>query len=360
MSSDAKIIVIDDTLEPKYAKFEEEEKQDGSTFLDSLDPHHGLRFFDKKLPPHPFRQMCFHSNVRSEGYTPGADGFFDAFNRAYNDHLPLILSPDDVNLVANLNLASYVNQNAEAMRSVFVDHQGKKKLTVTEDQGTEDADWTQFFGRMQAAIADQVKGDTVGHLQHDFSTSTWVESAVGAATIMTTFKQYFDYGRCIPCCGIPSVHFLGTRADWLKLQDKFAQLATVFQEHRRLTGYYQGLAEVTRKLIDTFDDSPDLEWWDHVMDRIHGRLGSGSTSYYSGWFNRFYINTYDRQGVERGDFELENGEVEVQVENHVTATRYRVKVLAGWVGSSRDKATLAVRPVMGLGVYEEIASREPM
>jgi hypothetical protein len=57
-------------------------------------------------------------------------GIFSAFLYAYNSHEDIVLSPDDIWLMICIYFAEYVNENAEQLRSLFVDHDGQKKLTV--------------------------------------------------------------------------------------------------------------------------------------------------------------------------------------------------------------------------------------
>jgi hypothetical protein len=56
---------------------------------------------------------------------------FEAFLAAYTNHEDIILSPDDIWLMITIYYATYVDDNAEQLRSLFVDHEGKKKLVVT-------------------------------------------------------------------------------------------------------------------------------------------------------------------------------------------------------------------------------------
>jgi hypothetical protein len=56
---------------------------------------------------------------------------FEAFLAAYNSHEDIVLSPDDIWLMITIYYAKYVDDNAEVLRSLFVDHEGKRKLVVT-------------------------------------------------------------------------------------------------------------------------------------------------------------------------------------------------------------------------------------
>ncbi|CAF1294235.1 unnamed protein product [Rotaria sordida] len=64
----------------------------------------------------------------------GGHGLFTACLNAYNSHEDIVLSPDDVWLVITIYFAKYVNENAEKLRHLFVDHEGKVKLTIRQVQ----------------------------------------------------------------------------------------------------------------------------------------------------------------------------------------------------------------------------------
>ncbi len=55
-----------------------------------------------------------------------------AFLYAYNSHEDIVLSPDDIWMMICMYFSKYVNDNAEKLRSLFVDHDGQKKLTVVQ------------------------------------------------------------------------------------------------------------------------------------------------------------------------------------------------------------------------------------
>ncbi len=48
----------------------------------------------------------------------------------------VVLSPNDIWLMITIYYAKYVDDNAEQLRKLFVDHEGKKKLEVTVSTAT--------------------------------------------------------------------------------------------------------------------------------------------------------------------------------------------------------------------------------
>jgi hypothetical protein len=63
-----------------------------------------------------------------------------AFLFAYNSHEDIVLSPDDIWLMICIYFSQYINENAEQLRTLFVDHNGRKRLTI-EQIGLVEPEW---------------------------------------------------------------------------------------------------------------------------------------------------------------------------------------------------------------------------
>ena len=61
------------------------------------------------------------------------NGLVCAVHLAYHRHYPLVLTPDAVWMCIAQGFAHHVSQNAEKLRNMFVDHDGKKTLVVRRD-----------------------------------------------------------------------------------------------------------------------------------------------------------------------------------------------------------------------------------
>jgi hypothetical protein len=57
---------------------------------------------------------------------------FSAFLFAYNSHEDIVLSPDDIWLMICIYFSQYINDNAEQLRALFVDHDDRKQLTIMQ------------------------------------------------------------------------------------------------------------------------------------------------------------------------------------------------------------------------------------
>ncbi|CAF1134795.1 unnamed protein product [Didymodactylos carnosus] len=215
-----------------------------------------------------------------------SNSVLQAFVTAYNNHEDLILSPDDIWMVICINYALHVNENAEQLRHLFVDHQGKKQLTIREPPGKEECDWTDFFDRIKQEIEKNIKGTIVSTLTSNFSTTGKVEAILSNTCIMDTLQDYFEYDRCMTACGIRDIKFMGTLDDWKLLREKTEQMKAYSQQifHE----YVDNLLPVLDEFIQTYQNKVNLDWWNKVMD-IKSTTGSGACTYISGWILRLFF-----------------------------------------------------------------------
>ncbi|CAM4940425.1 unnamed protein product [Rotaria socialis] len=213
--------------------------------------------------------------ISNGAYTSSAysHAVFQAYLSAYNSHEDIVLSPDDLWLMVAIYFAKYVNANAEKLRHLFVNHEGKVKLTIEQMQ--REPDWNAFLESMRIKIGENVKNDVVSLLTANYSTTGKVELMLSCATIMNTFKNYFDYGLVMTMCGIRKVHFLGTLDDWLLLRDKTKQLQSFTMHNDEFSTYVEGLLPVFNQFISTYQGNVDNKFWDKIFNVEHVGAGSG-------------------------------------------------------------------------------------
>jgi hypothetical protein len=128
---------------------------------------------------------------------------------------------------------------------------------------------------MRIKIGENVKNDIVSLLTANYSTTGKVELLLSCATIMNTFKSYFEYGLAMTCCGIRKVHFLGTLDDWLLLRNKTEQLKSFTTPNDNFSSYVEGLLPVLDQFINTYQGKVDKRFWDKIFDVKHVGRGSG-------------------------------------------------------------------------------------
>jgi hypothetical protein len=279
--------------------------------------------------------------------------FLNAFVQAYNNHGDIVLSPDDVWFQILSQVSKYIDSNAEALRSKFVSHDGKKFLSVTTPLGVGEERWQEFFVLMKEELRSNTVPGVVDALESKFSTTGLVESMLSVGTIMSGFAKYFDYGRCIPMCGIRHVMFMGTLDDWVGLKSKLLGLKQfVGTPGDFLDRYIEGLEPILDKFISTYSGNEEREFWDKIMNITHGSLGSGTTSYISGWILKFYGL---KGRVEMCDINNEFINVPIKLDNKETGIKKMVNLYGGFGGISRTKDELydVYRPQQSFIIYHD-------
>jgi hypothetical protein len=278
-----------------------------------------------------------------------SNGFYCAFLYAYNNHGDVKITPDDVWITIVLYFKEYVNTNAEKLRTKFVSHEGKKELTVTAGKETNESQWDDFFAKIIEAIKENTSEGVVDKLKSDFSTTTRFEEIISTSAIMDTFKEYFSFGRFIPMCGIQNIWMKGTLEDWIKIKTKLTGLKE-FDVDKKLSKYVDELIPIINNFIDTYQNKVDVDFWNRIMNFERGRLGSGSTTYTSGWILKFF-GIYDK--IE-GEPEIKQIKVDIKIDNRLTSTIKNVKLVAGFVGVIEEQTEdrMIYSPQLAISIIE--------
>lgn len=305
----------------------------------------------------------------AEFYHTGDNSMFYMLMKAYAEHRPLVISPDDVWLCISQGFAQHVNLNAEALRDKLVCHEGKITLSVETTQpllGKDDVgvdttnlkpiDWTQIFDGFVAQMKVNTKGDVVENLCADFTTTTVDSRIASQITLMNAMHPYFHYEVIRIACGIPYITLKGTPDDWQKVLDKARSL-----EQYELKWWTDKLCPVLEEFVKTAQGKPDQQFWRCMMtqieiDKIRGGGCSGiKPTMFDGWFLTLF--PYDAKGrtpekitkshemlnsVKSADFIYK---VHDTMGNSLSETP--MQFMAGFVGVEEDQETYGLKARIG-------------
>ena len=253
-----------------------------------IDPDGGRALFEP--PEYVVLHNSFAGAREMRGI--GEDVLFQMLLQAWSQHRPVVLSPDAIWLVISQGLSWYVNSHPEEVRKAFVDHEGKRELTVlTNDLFSEQADWVGLVSGFTSEIAKYTNNDAAGTLVADFSTTGVDERIASKITLMDVVKPYFDYTAFYVVCGIPSITLTGTPEDWRKVQ----------QKARALSNFGLGWwADMLDPILDEFvaaaEGHPDYWFWKDIVCKTRPRTIQGAScaknppkpTNVDGWFLKFF------------------------------------------------------------------------
>src|SRR5271154_1905243 len=94
-------------------------------------------------------------SLSESSFISSTHNLLSSINTAYDQHLPLVLSPDMLWLTISQGLSTHITNNAEQLRSQFVNFEGKKELIVREDafvKGSPDNNWPHMLGEFSKQL----------------------------------------------------------------------------------------------------------------------------------------------------------------------------------------------------------------
>lgn len=287
--------------------------------------------------------------------------FVAAAQLAFAEHRPLKFGPEQVWLLISQGFANHINEHAEALRTRFVKHEGKKKLVVRRDDFVLDAPdnpWHEVID----AFCDQVKthvGRRYDLMVSDFSTTTSISRTASCVTMMDALQSYFEY-ELRTLCGIPEFELLGQVQDWESIKQRVQALAEF-----ELDWWVSALLPVMDQFIATAKGEVDKDFWQSFF-KFGGQSGG---PYIHGWINQFFPYLRRGEKLERNPY-LEEGTQEMfgpttdQIPSALSQAPVRweyhgqsipLQFLGGFLGVAQDE-DLTLSPDIGWAVIRETKS----
>lgn len=212
---------------------------------------------------------------------PDANSFLEIWRRSYDEHVPLIMGPDEVWVALTQAVATHVRAEPEnTRRAMGVTFEGKTDLVVNLPgfiKGAKDNPWNQAFAGFSDALAQNV-GKKVDLFNPTFSTTGAIEKATIQVQMMDAFASYFEYyGRTM--CGVPSIHLLGTQEDWKAISTRVQAFGEIVP-----SWIHEPLLLVATEFEKASSGKPNLSFWQNFL-KVSG--GSGGP-YITGFINAFF------------------------------------------------------------------------
>jgi len=292
--------------------------------------------------------------------------FIHASLDAWSNHYPIRFKPEHIWLLILQGVAVHVDQNAEKLRTKYVNHKGKMTLHVQRDNfvmGSADNDWEGVIEEFVEQIDANTVEDTAPLFDCDFSRSTAMDKICTKVTIMDICKNYFVYSIG-SLCGFPKITLDGNRADWVRLKEKTSVLLR--DKVRRQFGaeWRKALLPLLDRFIGAFDGEIDGLFWNSMIKR--GAIGmSGGYSFFTGWINILFPFTNEE---ERNRFcipysmameyptgrktvtethEYPTGLAQAPVEWNYMGQGVELQFIAGFMGYQQDPETMEICPNLG-------------
>ena len=247
----------------------------------------------------------------SKVYTKGIDNILQGFYSAYENHLPIRLTPDIIWLLIVQGFAQHVNYNAEELRQKFVNFEGKKKLEIIINKyhsykQMKSEDYEYLFENLTEKIKENVGEELINTIDFNFSTSNRITKVVGYASIMSALKKYFEFRGVCHVCNYPYIILDGKLEDWENILKKTKELAKYDLEK-----WVKRLEIPLNEIIETKKGKINKEFWKKILypDKIDEKIEIATYKYktiqvdgINGWLLTFF--PYFKNGHFRYDTSL--------------------------------------------------------
>jgi len=245
-------------------------------------------------------------------------GFFQTVFEAWTNHWNLRTSPEDWWNPIIIKIAKKIDSAAKKdarVRDFFVDHQGKKEISVESSAFTiYDVDYQIIFDQFSEGIRRNIKVPEYAQcMQCDFGSTTPTQRIASQITLMSSVQEFFEYHMKVAGCGLQGLELLGTEQDWLYLVKKFDELIKLLEPLNSVidlsSSWILHIKTVFSNLLKTYQEKPEaVHWWkDIIMEGKTWEWGpSGMRKYevesYNGWLILFLtgLELIKKKDLERG------------------------------------------------------------
>ena len=283
--------------------------------------------------------------------------FARAVQLSYDEHRPLIISPDIIWLLICQGFSKHIELNKTKYQGLLVNFNGIKKIDVVRNdfvKGKSDSLWSEVIKQFSKQVKSYVI-DTSLHsrIVHSFSTTTEKELISFEIAFLEVNKQYFDYNFW--ACGIPKIILEGKTEDWIWIRNSIEN----FKDYD-LAWWTNKLIPILDELVETSKGNVDLEFWSRIY-----RYDQNCNSDITGWFAKFfpyirkgetkleknplvlnepiYHDMYFSGGIENENFVSGLSQVNFTFHDKNNVS-YKMSFVSGFVGINQNHETKALKP----------------
>ena len=269
---------------------------------------------------------------------------------AYFNHCPIKLSPNVIwQLILN-NFSEYVNINSEKLRKKFVNFEGKKKLICIKVGSIKDVNKYKddLIKEFCDKIAENIGKEITDILTPNFSTSTNETIIAGKASIMSTFKMFFDFYFGMASCGIPYIILEGNLNDWEKILEKLKYLSKYDFDINLIE---KDIIEI----INTKKGKINLDFWSKIIMKTrekteeHMPCSIFSTTVERDFITGWILHFFNEEKVKKNKLNKlikEIVEAEVNIEDLETGEKKNGIIYSGITDLKQDSNSFVVEPIV--------------
>ncbi|WP_243345514.1 DUF4419 domain-containing protein [Parabacteroides sp. FAFU027] len=207
------------------------------------------------------------------------NGLIETLQQCYDQHRPLILSPDIIWLAICQGTSIHINQHFKDFESVIFKKDKPNEIVINNDSlEFGEKHWQKLINDFSRETQKYTQDDYYNFFVPAFSTTTAIEQRAYQITMLEAFKKAFTYiGET--GCGIPNITLTGSKKDWLAIYNRLDQLDKI-----GLSEWRKELKPIVQEFINVYDDKINMQFW----QSIYKSASTYGAVYVSGWIVKLY------------------------------------------------------------------------
>ncbi len=231
------------------------------------------------------------------------NGLIETIQECYDNHRPLILTPDVIWLAICQGVSIHINQNYNSLKdTIFVKNKPKEIVIRNDSLEYSSKHWKELMASFSEETKKYTRDDFYSFFVSKFSTTTEINTTAYQITLLESYKKAFDYvGES--GCGIPSIYLAGTTEDWQLILKKLDLLEKI-----GLANWASNLRPIIEQFIYASESDEDKEFWQN----IYKNASEYAAFYISGWIIKFFPYIKVVGSEEEGVYDEKTGEYKVE------------------------------------------------
>ncbi len=222
------------------------------------------------------------------------NAFIETLYKCYDQHRPLVLSPDAIWMTICQGVSLHINENHKELESIIFHAEKPETLRVRNDSlEYASIHWNQLVASLSEETKKYTKDDFYSFFVGNFSTTTIVERTAFQITLLEGFKKTFKYISDTGC-GIPSITITGTPNDWNDIMERLEMLPKL-----GLSDWHESLKPIIGEFILAAKGKPTTSFWQNIYKNSQ----EYGAFYLSGWMLKLFPYVIE---IDYPDYESEN------------------------------------------------------
>ncbi len=282
-----------------------------------------------------------------------------AVQLAYNQHRPLILSPDMIWLTILQGVSAHVEQHADELSIKLLRNPDERRavLVSTSDlpPGSPENPWGDLINESATDVESILTPRAASLYSLQFSTSTQADRIAKNLAMLSGMRKFMSFLDGWAICGIPSLTLEGRPDDWEQLRRSLDLL-----DDLGLDWWLKRLRPRCAEFVRAAEGKPNLDHWSRIYTATEAMCGN---EWVSGWIADFFpymkrcaIGLPRNPSYEKGSgldpilTDLPSGLAEVPFRCRRGTI---MRLLGGFLGIEQKADSLALRPRIGWAVRRQ-------